>query len=247
MAGVAARNCSILVDEWDFSTVSSGASLEIPVETQESPTLQMTALEMLPTVPGMAKLEHNGYYTGEDAGKLEYEMYQRLGTATPAYVAALLDTTALVNPAYVLASSWNSQLNIAMPSKQLITLQGAWSANPVRRGYTLQNGVISAVASQVAQDFGAAGSAGCTAYLFVRAIAGVSTGITVQLQGATALAFGTPVTLGTWANFTTVGCKVLTVASGTVHRYLRLNVTGLGGATSFTMCAVVCVPGVTEQ
>lgn len=246
MAGIGARFGSILVDEFDFSTDSSGGAIDIPVEVQEASTLQMTALSQVPTVPGMAKLTHNGYYSGVGAGKIEQEMYARFGSATPAYVAVLLDTTALVNPCYVFAGSWGSQLNIKMPAKELITLEGEWVANPVRRGYSLQNGQIAAVATQTAQDFGAAGAAGCTAYLFVRAIAGASTGITVQLQGATALAFGTPVTLGTWTNFSTVGCKVLAVASGTVHRYLRLNVTGLGGATSFTACAVVCVPGVTE-
>lgn len=245
MAGIGARHASILVDEFDFSAVSSGGSIEIPVEMQETPTLQMTAMEMLPTVPGMAKLMHNGYYTGPDAGKLEYEMYQRFGTATPAYVAALLDTTALVNPAYVFAGSWAEQLKINTPAKELITLEGAWTANPVRRGYTLQNGTLIAGA-QTAQDFGAAGAAGCTAYLFVRSISGSPTAITVQLQGATNLGFTTPVTLGTWTNFTAVGCKVLTVASGTVHRYLRLNVTSLGGATNFAAACAVCVPGVTE-
>lgn len=246
MAGVAARFCSILIDEFDFSTDSAGGAIEIPVEAQEAATLQMTALAQLPTVPGMAKLTHSGYYSGVGAGKIEQEMYARLGTATPAYVAALLDTTSLANPAYVFAGSWGSQLKINMPAKELITLEGEWAANPVRRGDTLQNGSFAA-GVQTSQDFGVAGSNGCTAYLFVRSITGTATTITVQLQGSTAAGFSTPVTLGTWTNFTTVGCKVLTVAPGTtIQRYLRLNVSSLVGATAFAACAIVCVPGVTE-
>lgn len=246
MAGVAARFGSILVDEWDFSTLTSGGSLEIPAESVETPTLQMTGLEQMPLMSGEATLEHNGYYTGPTAGKLEYEMYARLGTLTPAYVSLLLDTTALVNPAYVLTTSWNKQLKIAMPAKDLITLAGQWAANPVRRGYTLQNGSLAAGA-QTGQDFATAGANGCTAYLFVRSITGTATTITVQLQGSTAAGFASPVTLGTWSNFTTVGCTILTVAPGTtIQRYLRLNVTSMVGATAFAACAIVCVPGVTE-
>lgn len=245
MQGVPARYCSILIDEFDFSTDIMGGSLDLPVESQEIATLQMDALGALSTGAGVPKLEISGYYSGYTAGDIYRELQTRQSANTLATAAALFDTTALGNPAFVLTNSWLDQLSIAFPAKELLTLKGSMSANPIRSGYTVANQQMTATAQGVV-DMGAAGSAGCTAYLFVRAITGSPSGITVKLQGATSSGFGTPVDLGTWTSFTAVGCKVLTVASGTVHRYLRLNVTGLGGATNFTACAIVCVPGVTE-
>lgn len=245
MQGVAARYCAVLIDEFDFSTDMMGASVSIPVEWVETPTLQMAAVGKLPMLQGMAKLEYSGYYSGYSASDIYKELRDRLGSGALATAAALLDTTALGNPAVVLQQSWQDQMNVKLPAKELVTLDGAFVANPARNGYTIANQQMTA-AAQTGVDMGTAGAAGCTAFLFVRAITGGSTGITVQLQGSTTVGFASPVLLGTWTNFSTVGAKVLTVASGTVHRYLRLNVTGLGGATNFTACAVVCVPGVTE-
>lgn len=245
MQGVPARYCSILIDEFDFSTDLMGGTISLPVESEEIATLQMDALGAMPLGAGTSKLEISGYYNGYSAGDIYKELQTRQSANTLATAAALLDTTALGNPAYVLTNSWLDQLSIEFPARTLLTLKGAMSANPMRHGNTVANQQMTATAQGVV-DMGIAGSAGCTAYLFVRGITGTPSGITVKLQGATSSGFGTPVDLGTWTSFTAVGCKVLTVASGTVHRYLRLNVTGLGGATNFTACAIVCVPGVTE-
>jgi len=245
MQGIPARYTSVLLDEWDFSGDMMGGSLSLPVEMVEIPALQMTALGKLPLMAGMGKLEFSGYYSGYDAGDIHAELQDRIDAATLATVGVLLDTTTVGNPAFVLTSTWQDSFKINLPAKELITLSGSFVANPVRSGYTIANQTMTAT-PQAAVDMGAAGAAGCTAYLFVRAITGSPSGITVKLQGSTTLGFGTPVDLGTWTSFTAVGCKILSVASGTVHRYLRLSPTSLGGATNFTACAVVCVPGVTE-
>ncbi|TXH41095.1 MAG: hypothetical protein E6Q97_38345 [Desulfurellales bacterium] len=236
----------MLIDEFDFSTDMMGGSLNMPVEMVETPALQMSALGKLPLMAGMAKLEFSGYYSGYDAGDIHRELSDRIHAGTLSYAATLFDTTALGNPANVLVSAWQDNAKINLAAKNLITLDGSFTANPLRSGYTIANQLMTA-AAQTGVDMGAAGANGCTAYLFVRAITGSPTAITVQLQGSTVVGFSSPVTLGTWTGFSTVGCKVLTVAPGTtIQRYLRLNVTALGGATNFTACAIVCVPGVTE-
>ncbi len=89
----------------------------------------------------------------------------------------------------------------------------------------------------------AAGSAGGKAYLFVRGISGAAVNATITVQCAAAVGFSSPTTLGTFT-FSGVGVVGLTLPS-TVQQYVRINVTGMGGASSITAAAVICVNDVT--
>jgi hypothetical protein len=245
MEGVPARKCAVLIDEFDFSTDLMGGSMSCPVEMIETPRLQQDAVAKAPLLAGDATLEISGYYSGYSAGDIHKELTTRQLANTLQYAAVIYDTRTLGGAAHVLVSSWNQSLKVNLPVKELITIEGAITANPLRNGIVVANGTLTAGAQTIV-DNGAAGAGGLTAFLFVQAINGTpTTGISVALQGSTASNFATSVTLGTWADFSAVGCKVLTVASGTVQRYLRLNV-DLDGATNVVVKAIVCVPGVNE-
>jgi hypothetical protein len=94
----------------------------------------------------------------------------------------------------------------------------------------------------VAIDIGAAGSAGGFAYLFVTTETGSGTNGTIDIESSATEA-GTYASEGTFT-FSAVGVTAVTM-TGTVNRWLRLNCTALGGATSWTVSCIACVSGVT--
>ncbi len=239
---VKACNTKVLVDEFDFSGESSGVVLDGTVNAITYNVLQTCADLVIPTSPALA-LQHNGYYTGPDAGKLERELYDRLGTSSAVYVAALFGTGGTVVPAYVMDQTWGQQLKLEMPVDGLLTVNGNWpnGNEAVHRGYVVYDGTLSATGGQASVDFGAQGTAGGRAYVFVQSITGTASGATIDIESSaddsTFLVEGT-------ATFSAVGVQVVNL-TGTVDRYIRANCTSLGGATSFRVVVIVAISGVT--
>ncbi len=239
---VLAKNVRLLIDEFDFSGDSNSLTLALSADVIEAPAFQAASVERMPGLP-KSKLQHNGYYTGPAAGNLERELDARLGTANLVHVGVLFDTRAVGNPAYVLPGAWEDQLDIEAPIAELLTLAGSWAELPAKRGYTLLDGEVVATGAGTVVTLPAAGSAGGKAYLFVRGISGAAVNATITVQCAAAVGFSSPTTLGTFT-FSGVGVVGLTLPS-TVQQYVRINVTGMGGASSITAAAVICVNDVT--
>lgn len=239
---VKAYNTRLLVDEFDFSGDTAGLALNLAAEAIEAPALQSAAAQY---IGGNAKgtIEQNGYWDGGAAGLLDNELYARLGSETPSIVSVLFDTRAVGNPAYVQQTTWASQMNIEAPVDGLLALASKFE-DLTSRGYVVAHATISATGGQSVIDFGAAGVAGAWAVLHVRAITGTATNATFTIQHATTLGFGSPATLLSFAALSDVGAQAAT-AAGAVNRYLRLNCTSLGGATSLAVTAIVGVTGVT--
>lgn len=239
---VKAYNTRLLVDEFDFSADTAGLSLSLAAEAIEAPALQSSAAQY---IGGNAKgtIEQNGYWNGGAAGLIDDEIYARLGSETPCIVTVAFDTTAVGNPAYVQQSTWASQMNIEAPVDGLLSVANKFE-DMISRGYVVAHGTISATGGQTVIDFGAAGADGAWAVLHVTAISGTATNATFTVQHATTVGFGSPATLITLANVSDVGAQVAT-ATGSVNRYIRLNCTSLGGATSLSVTAIVGVTGVT--
>ncbi len=234
----------ILVDGFDFSNTSNTLKVDTDAQALEYNTFQEPAALSIPGVP-KASIEHGGYYNGKAAGTLEAELYTRLGTGAVVVVAVILDTAGAVPVAYVIPSSYNQQLTINAPVKELLTVMGKWPTANGRmyRGYQVARATISATGAVTGIDFGAGGIAGGKAWLFVQAITGTATNATIKVQSDSAADFGSAADEGTFT-FSAVGAYEIDLA-GTVGRYVRLNCTSKGGATSFLVLAVVALSGVT--
>lgn len=248
--GVPARKVRLLIDEFDFSTDTGGVTVQLTDEALDGTGLQMDGALYVPGFPS-ASIEHKGFYTGPQAGRLEAELDARLGSEAPVTVAVLLDTRRVGNPAYVLEGTWGEQLTPEAPIKDLITLSGKWAAMPVRRGLVLLDGPVTATGAGTVvlllADQASVGAAGATLFVLVRSVTGAVAPLTddaaLLVECDSAANMASPTTLGT-VTFDGVGVVALEMA-GAVERYVRVRVTSLGGATAFTAACVLCVDHVT--
>jgi hypothetical protein len=111
------------------------------------------------------------------------------------------------------------------------------------RGLRCFTGVISATGAQAQIDLGAAGANGGYVWLFVQEKTGTITNAVITLETATVVGFTSPTTKATFT-FSALGAYEQAM-SGAVGRYARINCTNKGGATNFTVVAVVAPAGVT--
>lgn len=243
MTAIKGTLARLLVDEFDFSGDTAGFTVDTTMGEAECTTLQATAAIYTALLP-MMRIEHNGYLSSAgSAGDMEQELKARLGVGG-VYVAALLGTDVTACPAYVLDSTFGQTLNLQSPTTGLITINGAWGAGGGgHRGIRIFTGALSATGAQTSVDLGAAGSNGGSAFLFVQSITGTATNAIIDVESS-ATEGGTYVEEAEFT-FSDVGGYAASM-SGTVNRWLRLNVEDMGGATAFTVVLIVCVKGVTE-
>lgn len=242
---VKAYQTKILLDQYDFSGQTNSVQIDCPVGVLEYQVLQNGHVQKLPSYPTPA-IVHNGYYDGPAAGDMFDFFHDELGSANDITVGVILGTSLAIPVAYVLPTSFGQQLRIDVPVANLLTLSGNWPAgnDKLYRGY--QAGLGEAVDSTGALthiDFGAAGSAGGKAWLFVQDITGTATDAAIKVQSDSDSGFGTVADEGTFT-FSAVGAYEVSL-SGTVNRYVRANVTDLGGADDITFLMVVALSGIT--
>lgn len=236
-------DASILVDEFVFDANTSALQVDISVAENDATNLASSAQEFLAALPNMA-ITQNGYFDGVNADGFEAELRARLGVGG-VVVSALFGTNDVDCPAYCDPDAFNTSIEIAAPVAGLMTLNGAWtnSDNPYRgvRVASAEND-IKATGALTAYDLGSAGSDGGLFILHVHEITGAASGATFVLQSSDAQA-------GVYADegkITVSGEGAQTVAlTGTVGRWVRLNCTGLGGASKFSVTAIAAVRGVT--
>jgi len=237
----------ILVGGVDLSGDTNTVGVNIQGRAIDYGVLQDCDQRRLPLSPA-GSIEHNGYYSGSAAGKIEAELYTYLGSTTGVHVATIYDTAGAVPFAYVQDMAYNSKLAISAQTGQLLTVAGMWptlksTGARMIRGYQVGSGTVSSTGAITGIDLGAAGSAGGKLYVFITAITGSASSAAIKLQSDTDPAFGTAADEGT-ATFSAVGCQEVALSS-TVNRYQRMNCTSLGGATNFTFYAISCIDGVT--
>lgn len=236
------RYTQILVDQFNLSGVSNSVQLQMPIGSLDATNFESTAQEWIATM-GNGQLVHAGYLHGKTTG-LEQALYNRMGT--PAYVAALFGTNVVKCPAYVLQQSYAGQLTVDAPAAGVLAMDGAWrggSGGGIKRGYRVFSGTISAIGAQAGVDFGAAGVAGGFAWLHVTAIAGTAVNATITVESASDAGFTTALATEGTFTFSAIGAQQIAL-SGTVNRYIRLNCTDKGGATSFAVVGIVALDGV---
>src|SRR5690606_19780264 len=239
--GVKAYNGRLLVDESDCSLDTSAASLDNTAEALESSNGQSSAMQYEPA-GAAGSLSMTGYYTGNDAGDIYQEIYSRLGTEAAAYVAWLLDTRALGNPAYVVDTAWGSNVTMDTPVDDLLKFSGQFEG-VIYGGVTLLDGVVSATGNGTVVTLPGGGTTGGRAYLFVRGITGTAVDAIVSVECDTVVGMTTPTDKGS-ITFSDVGVYTLAI-SGAVETYVRVTIDDLGGATNITAALVLCVADVT--
>jgi len=236
-----ALDTHILVDEHQLSNQSTGLTVESSVDSEDSTTFQATGAEFTMKLPS-PKISMKGFFTGVGASYLENELQSRIGTQTT-IVAGLLATATAACPAYVIPSAAADAMKVDAPVAGLITIDGGFVGSRMYRGIRIAHLTISATGAQTGVDLGAAGSAGGNVFMFITSITGTATNADIDIESDSDSGFGTAAVEATHT-FSAVGATQVSM-SGTIGRYIRLNVTDLGGATDFDVVAIACVDGVT--
>lgn len=242
---IPAWQTKILLDGYDFSGQTNGVTIDIPVGVLEYGVLQQGSMSKIPSYP-MPSIAHNGFYDGPSSGQLFDYLDDKLGSANDVTVGVILGTSETIPVGYVLPTSFGQQLKVGGPYNGLITLNGNWPAgqDKLYRGYQVALGAAVASTGALTHiDFGAAGSAGGKAWLFVTDITETATDAEILVESDSDSGFGTVATEGTFT-FSAEGVYEVSL-SGTVNRYVRANVSDLGGADDISFLCVVALSGVT--
>lgn len=240
--GVKGKSGRLLLDEFDFSTDTMSASMEFAVEPVAADGWQSIGTQFQPGVAS-GKLTISGYYTGGDAGDMYGELRERSGSEVAAWAAWLVDTRSVGQAADLLRAAWGSSLSIEAPIKELLTINGSVEGDPYC-GVVLLDGTVDALGNGTVVDLSTAGIAGGTAFLLVRDVLGTAIDATVSIECDTVVGMTTPTDKGSIL-FSDVGVFELAL-TGTVERYVRITIDGLGGADEFTATLILCVDGVTQ-
>lgn len=243
MAGIKGINTRVLMGGYLLSSQTNSAAITATLDRVETTPFEAAGKEYV-TLPPSSEVGINGYMAFDTANGTTFE--KRLHTAidTADTVGVIYYETAVAgSPGYVLPGAYTDNMQIQSPTDGVITLTGSFASDTgLRRGMAVYSGTISATGGTAAVDIGAAGSAGGYAYLFVTTETGTGTNADIDIESATS-AGGTYASEGTFT-FNGVGAVAVTL-SGTVNRWLRLNCTDLGGATSWVVTCIACVSGVT--
>lgn len=231
---------------WDFSGVSNSLETSVAIDALEDTGFQADAKTFVAGDPA-GDIKQAGYFHDTDPGSLEEELANAIDDEALLYVAAIYGTHAAAPAApvaYVAPQTNAANMTLGTKVGALITLSGSWGGGTgLLRGVQIYRGTLSATGAQSYIDLGAAGSNGGTAYLFVTLVTGTATNATCTIQSDDNTDFSSPATEGTFT-FSDEGCYAIAL-TGTIDRYVRLNCTSKGGATSFAVVAIIVVTGVT--
>lgn len=243
MAGIKGINTRVLVGGYLLSSQTNSATVQSTSNTVETTPFEAAAKEYITLAPD-GNIDIGGYLTFDTANGATFEKRLHTSLSTADTVGIIYYNTALAgSPGYVLPDSYTDDLQIQSPVAGVITVSGSYTSTVgLRRGVCIYSGTISATGTTMAVDIGAAGVAGGYAYLFVTTETGTGTNADIDIESATS-AGGTYSSEGTFT-FSAIGTTAVAM-SGTVNRYLRLNCTDLGGATSWVVTCIACVSGVT--
>ena len=234
----------------DMSTRTASAEISMSIGTEEVTAFQATAKEFITTDPE-SSIKLTGYVSSlaADSGGWEQELYDRFAALNTAQVGLMLSDSASGDagmPVYVLPLTSADQMKITAPATGVLGIDGNFMAGDtgLKRGICLWYGAITGTGNKTAYDIGAAGSTGGAIYVWVFSITGTATNASVKVQSATTEG-GTYADEGT-VTFSAVGAATSAAMTGTVNRWLRVNVASMGGATGFSIAVVATVNGVTQ-
>lgn len=250
MSGTKGRWSRLWVDDFDLSTKTASAEVNMAIGTEEVTSFQATAKEFITTDPE-SSIKVTGYVSSlaANTGGWEQELHDRFAAANVSQVGLMLAGSATGDagmPTYVLPLTSADSVKISAPATGVLGIDGSFMAGDVglKRGVCLWYGSITTTGNKTSYDIGAAGSAGGDMYVWVFSITGSATNASVKVQSATTEG-------GSYADeatvtFSAVGAATSAAMTGTVNRWLRVNVASMGGATAFVIAVVATVDGVTQ-
>lgn len=228
---------------WLFSGQSNSLEVDLSGNSVEDTRFQDAARTFV-TLEPEGTISQQGYFDNGGAGNFEQEMAEAIANSETWHVGASFGTAITACPTYVSDTTSVANLNISSPVDGLITASGEWANGiGVKRGLRVFQGVISATGNTTHIDLGAVGNGGF-AYLWVYNNTGTMTNSSLKMQADDNTGFTTPTDLATFT-FSARGAYKATIV-GTIDRYIRLTTTTLGGATNFTVVAVIVASGVTQ-
>ena len=238
------------LDDMDMSTRTASAEVSMSIGTEEVTAFQATAKEFITTDPE-SSIKIAGYVSSlaADTGGWEQELNDRFAALNTAQVGLMLSDSASGDagmPVYVLPLTSADQMKITAPATGVLGIDGNFMAGDtgLKRGVCLWYGAITGTGNKTAYDIGAAGSTGGAIYVWVFSITGAATNASIKVQSATTEG-GTYADEGT-VTFSATGKATSAAMTGTVNRWLRVNVASMGGATGFSIAVVATVNGVTQ-
>lgn len=244
-----------LVEQYDFSGVSTGMAIEITGNSIDDTTFQAGAATKV-AAPAESTISQNSLWRHDTATptpdlNVGATMNSFLGTPL-ATVSGLILTDIDACPSYTQLNCATNTMSIEAATADLIRINGGWQGELARRGLRVfgkhatwsPTGTISAIGPQTGIDAGAAGVNGGIAILHLHSIVGGTTGIDIDLESDTTIGFGTPALEATFT-MTAPGVQIVNL-TGAIGQFLRLNTTDLAGATSFTCTLLAVVRGVTK-
>lgn len=237
----------LFISGLDFSAVTAGLEIDNTVTEIESATLTSVMADYSPTVAD-GKIMVDGYFVGVDAGEEESTMYGAMANPTK-IVAAVLDYQNLPCPAYVIENAFGNEMTWSAPVSELIRMNGSFHGKTgMKRGLLAQYKTSRAAlaAGTAVQIPGVLSTMGIRAYAFVHSVVGTqSSAITFKIQNSANGTSGwTDKATFSFGTSETPGAKAAAITSPT-GEFFNLNVTSLGGATSFTVSWILSVTGLT--
>jgi hypothetical protein len=235
----------ILVDGYRISSETNKAVVKMDADKTEITCFEDTAASFVVNDP-KPSIELGGYIT-HSTNPDTFEAIAAGALEAQVTVTVIKSSTATITGgvAYTIPSCNAITLSHDLQVAGVMTMNATWGgAVAMKRGKCAYGGAaIAATGAKPAIDLGAAGTTGGFAYLHVTGITGTATSATVDVESSDAEA-GTYASEGTFT-FSAIGVQALAL-TGTVNRWVRINCTSLGGATNFTVHAVVAVNGVTQ-
>ena len=243
MAGIKGINTRVLIGGYLLSSQTNSATVQASNNSIETTPFEATGKQYV-VLPPDGNIDVNGYLHFDTSNGATFEKRLHTSLTTADTVGIIYYNTAVAgSPGYVMPGAYTDNMQIQAPTAGVVTVNGSYtSTTGLRRGVCIYSGTISATGTTTPVDIGAAGSAGGYAYLFVTTETGSGTNAVIDIESATTSG-GAYSSEGTFT-FSAVSANAVTM-SGTVNRYLRLNCTSLGGATSWVVTCIACVSGVT--
>jgi hypothetical protein len=238
---IKARYTRILVDGADLSSQNNNVTVSVNTDNQDVTTFQATARAFL-TMDPEGSIQHDGYF---DSAAMEAQLEDIIANNDAVYVGVGFGTGTNGYPIYVLKNSPAAGLTVNSAVGDVITVSGSWATGEgLQRAIELYTGAVAATGALTGRDLGAAGSAGGAVYVWVTSITGTATDAVITVESDSANTFATAALEAT-VTFSATGGYAAAM-TGVIGRYVRVNVTDLGGATGFTFVCAVVVDGVTQ-
>ena len=235
----------IVVDGYRISSETNKAVVKFEADKTEITCFEDTAKSYIVNDPKPG-IEIGGYITHSTSDDT-FDAISHGALSVPVTVTVIKASTAAIagGISYTIPSANAITLSHDLQVAGVMSMQASWGGSVAMvRGLCVYAGAaLDATGATAAVDAGAAGSAGGIAYVHVTGITGTATSATIDIESS-ATEGGSYASEGT-ATFSAIGVQAVDL-TGTVNRWLRINVTDLGGADDVTVTAVVVVYGVTN-